>query len=59
MNNQPISGGFYEYELQRARYEDVYLVEKVLRKKYNKVFVKWLGLDKSHNSWIEKSNIVL
>lgn len=58
MNNQPISGGFYEYELQRAKYEDVYLVERVLRKKNNRVYVKWLGLDKSHNSWLDKSNIL-
>lgn len=55
---QKIQGGFYEYELQKTKHDDVYLVEKVLRKKGNEVFVKWLGLDKEHNSWIPKKNIV-
>jgi excinuclease UvrABC nuclease subunit len=54
----PIKDAFYEYELQKAKHEDVYLVEKVLRKKGNRVFVKWLGLDNSHSSWIDKSNTV-
>lgn len=51
---EPIMGGFYREELQKAKQPDVYLVEKVLRRKGNKVFVKWLGMDKSHNSWINK-----
>lgn len=56
MNGRPISGTFYEQELQRTTQPDLYLVEKVLRRKGNKVYVKWLGLDKSHNSWIDKDN---
>lgn len=54
----PIQGGFYEYELQKVKHPDVYLVEKVLRRKGNQVYVQWLGMDKSHNSWIDKSNIL-
>lgn len=53
-----IAGGFYEYELLKAAYPDVFLVEKVLRRKNNMVFVKWLGFDNTHNSWIEKSNVL-
>jgi len=30
---KPAAGGFYEYELHRVANPDVYLVEKVLRKK--------------------------
>lgn len=56
--NQEIKGGFYEKELQKVKYPDIYLVEKVLKKKGQKVFVRWLGLDKSHNSWISKNNVV-
>jgi len=55
---KPVVGGFYEYELNRATHPDVYLVEKVLRKKGNKVYVKWLGFDGSHNSWINKNNVI-
>ncbi|XP_011687476.1 PREDICTED: uncharacterized protein LOC105449791 [Wasmannia auropunctata] len=55
---KPIAGGFYEYELHRVANPDVYLVEKVLRKRGNEVYVKWLGLDDSHNSWIHKDNVL-
>jgi len=55
---EPIADGFYEHELQRISDPDVYLVEKVLRRKGNMVFLKWLGMDKSHNSWINKANIL-
>lgn len=49
-----ISGGFYEHELQKVKNPDIYLVEKVLRRKNDKCYVKWLGFDKKHNSWINK-----
>lgn len=52
-----ISGAFYELELQKAKYKDFYLVEKVLRKNKNKLYVKWLGFDKTHNSWINKKEL--
>lgn len=55
---QPISGGFYEAELQNVRYKDVYLVEKILKQKADKVYVKWLGFNDTHNSWIMKSDLV-
>jgi len=50
-----IAGAFYEYELHRA---NLYLVEKVLRRRGNKVYVKWLEFDGSHNSWIRKNNTI-
>ncbi|XP_011696248.1 PREDICTED: uncharacterized protein LOC105454955 [Wasmannia auropunctata] len=53
-----VAGGFYEHELHRATYSDVYLVEKVLRRKGDEVYVKWLGFDGSHNSWIHKDSLV-
>ncbi|KYN21091.1 hypothetical protein ALC57_06546 [Trachymyrmex cornetzi] len=54
---KPITGGFYEYEL-RVSNPDVYLVEKILRKRGNKVNVKWLGMDSSYNSWIDKTDLL-
>lgn len=56
LRGSPISGGFYAEELQKAKHSDIYLVEKVLRRRGDKVLVKWLGFDKSHNSWIDNSN---
>lgn len=58
MKGNPIRGCFYEEELQKTKHSDVYLVEKVLRKRGNKVYVKWLGLNSSHNSWIEAEDII-
>lgn len=55
---QPILGCFYDQELQKTKYPNVYLVEKVIRKNGNKLFVKWLGLDETQNSWIDKKAIV-
>lgn len=54
----PIKGCFYEEELQKTNHPDIYLVEKVLKRKGNKLYVKWLGFDKKHNSWIKTLNIV-
>lgn len=56
LKGQPVAGGFYEQELQKTKYPDIYLVEKVLRRKGNKVYVKWLGIDE--RSWINKDNVV-
>ncbi|XP_036148023.1 uncharacterized protein LOC118647358 [Monomorium pharaonis] len=53
-----IAGAFYEHELHRATHPDVYLVEKILRRKGDKVYVKWLGFNGSHNSWIDKKNVI-
>lgn len=56
-NNVEIAGAFYEPELQKVRHPDVYLVEKILKSSGNKVYVKWLGFDSTHNSWVNKSSI--
>lgn len=56
-HGRPISGGFYEKELQKTLQSDIYLVEKIIRKKGQKLFVKWLGFDNTHNSWINKNDI--
>lgn len=55
---QPISGSFYQEELQKTNNPNVYLIEKVIRKKGDKLFVKWLGLSNRENSWVNKSSIV-
>ncbi|XP_074096350.1 uncharacterized protein LOC141525687 [Cotesia typhae] len=55
--DQPIEGGFYNEELSKVKYPDVYLVEKVIRKRGHKYYVKWLGFDTKHNSWINKSDM--
>lgn len=58
-HKQVILGTFYEYELQKTKYPDIYLIEKIIKRKGNKYFVKWLGLSNEENSWIDKNEIVL
>jgi hypothetical protein len=54
----PVSGGFYEFELQKVNDPNAYLVEKVLKQKGDQLYVKWLGFDSSHNSWIDKNSLL-
>lgn len=53
-----IKGSFYDFELQRTKHPHTYLVEKVLKRRGNSMFVKWLGFSKKHNSWITKKNVI-
>ena len=55
--NKPTSGSFYEEEIEKVKNPDIYLIEKVLKKRGNELYVKWLGFNKSHNSWINKNNV--
>lgn len=52
-----IEGSFYAEELQKTKLEDIYLIEKVLKKSKGKVFVKWVGFDDKYNSWINESEL--
>lgn len=54
----PIKGGFYGYEIQKVKHPNVYLVEKILQRNGNKVYVKWLGFDERHNSWIDANKLL-
>ena len=50
-------GTFYERELQKTNKKD-FRVEKVIKRKNNKLYVKRKGYDNSCNSWIDKKEIV-
>ncbi|XP_014295514.1 uncharacterized protein LOC103579935 [Microplitis demolitor] len=55
--DQPIEGGFYEEELSKVKYPDVYLVEKIIHTRGKELYVKWLGFDSTHTSWINKTDL--
>lgn len=59
LKGSPIRGGFYEAELLSTKYHDIYLIEKVLKRKGNNVLVKYLGFDSSENQWVPKSDLLL
>ena len=55
-DDKTISGSFYQHELQKVKLPDAYLIEKIIKKKKDKLFVKWLGFDEKFNSWIDKKD---
>ena len=57
LNGEEIIGTFYEKELQKISQEE-FRIEKVIRRKGDKLYVKWKGYDNSFNSWIDKANLV-
>ena len=57
LNGEEIRGTFYEKELQKTNQEE-FRIEKVIRRKGDKLYVKWKGCDNSFNSWIDKRNLV-
>ena len=57
LNGEEIIGTFYENELQKTNQKE-FRIEKVLKKKGDKLYVKWKGYDNSFNSWIDKKNIL-
>lgn len=56
-NNEHILGTFYEHELQKTKCPEVYLIEKVIKRKGNKLYIKWLGLNEKENSWINVNDL--
>ena len=57
LNGEKITGSFYEKELQKTSQEK-FRIEKVIKRKGDKLYVKWKGYDNSFNSWINKKNLI-
>ena len=48
---EPVRRRFYEQELQLS-VQEIFRIERVIRKKKNQVYVKWKGYSNAFNSWI-------
>ena len=57
LNGEEIMGTFYEKELQKTNQEE-FRIEKVIRRKGDKLYVKWKGYNNSFNSRIDKASLV-
>ena len=53
VNGEKIAGSFYEKDLQKTSQEK-FRIEKVLKIKGDKLYVKWKRYDNSFNNWIDK-----
>lgn len=63
LKNEPITGTFYENELQKVSYDPTtkYKIDKILRTRFSgnrkEVLVKWRGYPDKFNSWISVSEL--
>ena len=57
LNGEPITGSFYEKELQKTSQEK-FRREKILKRKGDKLYFKWIGYDNLFNSWIDKKDLI-
>ena len=57
LNGEEITGTFYEKELQKTNQEE-FRIEKVIKRKGDKIYVKWKGCESSFSSWIDKASLV-
>ena len=57
LNGEEVVGTFYENELQKTNQKE-FRIEKVIKRKGDKIYVKWKGYDNSFNCRIDKEDIV-
>ena len=53
LNSEKVIGTFYEEELQKTNRKE-FRIEKRIKRKGQKLYVKWKGYDNSFNNWIDK-----
>ena len=57
LNCEEIVESFYEKELHKTN-KKKFRIEKLIKKKGDKLYVKWKRYNNSFNSWIDKNEIV-
>ena len=57
LNDEKLDGTFYEQELQKTNLT-LYVIEKIIKTKNDKLFVKWRGCNNLFNSWINKKDVI-
>ena len=56
-NGEEITRSFYEKEFQKTSPKE-FRIEKVLKRKGDKLHVKWKGYNNRFNSWINKKDLI-
>ena len=57
LNGEEIKGTFYEPELQKTS-QELFRIEKVIKRGKKKSLVKWKGYSNDFNSWVDNKDIV-
>ena len=60
MNGEKLDGMFYQEELLKTNMKenDLYIIEKIIKKVGKKYLIKWKGYNDSFNSYVNKNDIV-
>ena len=57
LNGEEITESFYEKELQKTSQEK-FRIERMIKRKGDKLYVKWREYDSRFNSWIDKKELI-
>ena len=57
LQGEEVKGTFYEPELQKTE-QQIYRIEKIIKKKKNKSLVKWKGYSDKFNSWVDNKDLI-
>ena len=55
INGEEIVGTFYKNEFQKANQKQ-FRIQKVIKRKGDKLYIKWKGYNNSFNSWIDEKD---
>ena len=57
LKGEEIKGTFYEPELQKTE-QQIYRIEKIIKKEKGRSFVKWKGYSDKFNSWVDNKDLI-
>ena len=57
LQGEEIKGTFYEPELQKTE-QQVFRIEKIIKKEKGRSFVKWKGYSDKFNSWVDNKDLI-
>ena len=57
LNGEKIVGTFYQKQSQKIN-QGEFRIEEVIKKRGNKLYVKWKGCNNIFSSWVDKKGIV-
>jgi len=57
LNGEEIQGTFYGEELQKTS-QEIFRIEKVIKRKGERSLVKWVGYPDSFNSWVDNKDLI-
>ena len=57
LQGEEIEGTFYEPELQKTE-QQIFRIEKIIKKEKGRSFVKWKGYPDKFNSWVDNKDLI-